>query len=169
MSNGAKLINLPNNHENQQGDDALLSRKQCPTESTHFGDGNRDTEQVDEIMDATWGEVFQACCVHNATGWGVIFIGACAALFFLYFFLVSIELIGSSAKVLGGCSAGGLFGNDPNPFAALVIGILATVLVQSSSTTTSITVSLVGAQALSVQTGIYMVMGANIGTSVTNT
>ncbi|KAL7518228.1 hypothetical protein ACHAWX_003075 [Stephanocyclus meneghinianus] len=169
MSNGAKLINLPNNHKNQQGDDALLSRKQCPTESTHFGDGNRDTEQVDEIMDATWGEVFHACCVHNAAGWGVIFIGACAVLFFLYFFLVSIELIGSSAKVLGGCSAGGLFGNDPNPFAALVIGILATVLVQSSSTTTSIMVSLVGAQALSVQTGIYMVMGANIGTSVTNT
>ncbi|KAL7522571.1 hypothetical protein ACHAWX_007295 [Stephanocyclus meneghinianus] len=120
-------------------------------------------------MDATWGEVFQACCVHNAAGWGIIFIGACAALFFLYFFLVSIELLGSSAKVLGGCSAGGLFGDNSNPFAALVIGILATVLVQSSSTTTSIIVSLAGADALTVQTGIYMVMGANIGTSVTNT
>jgi sodium-dependent phosphate cotransporter len=90
-------------------------------------------------------------------------------MFFLYFFLVSLELLGSSAKVLGGCSAGGLFGGQSNPVAALVIGVLATVLVQSSSTTTSIIVSLVGAQAFSVQTGIYMVMGANIGTSVTNT
>jgi sodium-dependent phosphate cotransporter len=87
----------------------------------------------------------------------------------LYFFLVSIELLGSAAKVIGGCSAGGLFGSITNPFAALVIGILATVLVQSSSTTTSIIVTLVGAEALSVKSGIYMVMGSNIGTSVTNT
>jgi sodium-dependent phosphate cotransporter len=50
-----------------------------------------------------------------------------------------------------------------------ISGMLATVLIQSSSTTTSIIVSLVGAQAISVQYGIYMVMGANIGTSVTNT
>lgn len=78
-------------------------------------------------------------------------------------------MLGSSAKVLGGCSAGGLFGDDTNPVGALVIGILATVLVQSSSTTTSIIVSLVGAGAVGVHTGIYMVMGANIGTSVTNT
>lgn len=81
---------------------------------------------------------------------------------FLYCFLVLIKLIGSSAKVLGGCSAGDLFGNDLNPFAVLVIGLLSTVLVQSSRTTTSIIVSLVGAQELSVQPGIYMVMGENI-------
>ncbi|EED90301.1 sodium phosphate cotransporter, partial [Thalassiosira pseudonana CCMP1335] len=87
----------------------------------------------------------------------------------LYFFLLSLELLGSSAKVLGGCSAGGLMGDNANPVAGLVIGELATALVQSSSTTTSIIVSLVGAGALSVQNGIYMVMGANIGTSVTNT
>jgi len=169
MSAEAKFIHSLTNPPPQAGADVLPSRKQRPTGSTHFGDGDWDTEQVDEIMDATWGEVFQACCVHNAAGWGVIFIGACVALFFLYFFLVSIELLGSAAKVIGGCSAGGLFGSITNPFAALVIGILATVLVQSSSTTTSIIVTLVGAEALSVQSGIYMVMGANIGTSVTNT
>jgi sodium-dependent phosphate cotransporter len=50
-----------------------------------------------------------------------------------------------------------------------MIGILATVLVQSSSTTTSIIISLVGADELSVNTAVFMVMGANIGTSVTNT
>ena len=73
------------------------------------------------------------------------------ALFFLYFFLISIELLGSAAKVLTGCSAGGLFGSEANPIAGLVIGMLVTVLIQSSSTTTSIIVSLVGAQAISVQ------------------
>jgi sodium-dependent phosphate cotransporter len=50
-----------------------------------------------------------------------------------------------------------------------MVGILATVLIQSSSSTTSIIVSLVGADSVSVKAGIYMVMGANIGTSVTNT
>eukprot|EP00985_Skeletonema_marinoi_P014140 scaffold7112_cov119-Skeletonema_marinoi.AAC.4 len=60
-------------------------------------------------------------------------------------------------------------GENVNPVAALVIGELATALVQSSSTTTSIIVSLVGSDAVSINTGIYMIMGANIGTSVTNT
>ncbi|KAL3924753.1 MAG: hypothetical protein SGILL_000848 [Bacillariaceae sp.] len=78
-------------------------------------------------------------------------------------------MLGTGAKVMGGCTAGSLFGDDTNPVAGLMIGILATVLLQSSSTTTSIIVSLVGAGSVSVRQGIYMVMGANIGTSVTNT
>jgi sodium-dependent phosphate cotransporter len=141
------------------------SRKDRPTGSTHFGDTDFADETVDEIGDATWGEVAKACCVHDAKGWGVIFVGTCAALFFLF----SLELLGNSAKVLGGCSAGGLLSDQTNPVAALVIGELATALVQSSSTTTSIVVTLVGAEAVSVRSGIYLIMGANIGTSVTNT
>jgi sodium-dependent phosphate cotransporter len=89
--------------------------------------------------------------------------------FFLYFFLFSLDLMGTSFKVLGGCTAGQLFGNINNPIAGLMIGILATVLVQSSSTSTSIVVALVGAGALSVQNAVPVIMGANIGTSVTNT
>lgn len=145
------------------------SRKERPTSSTHFGDTDFAEEEVTDIGDATWGEVAQACCVHDAVGWGKIFLGLCASLFFLYFFLFSLELLGNSAKVLGGCSAGGLLSSDTNPVAGLVIGELATALVQSSSTTTSIVVTLVGADAVSVKNGIYLIMGANIGTSVTNT
>merc|ERR1719474_1975356 len=48
-----------------------------------------------------------------------------------------------------------------------MIGVLVTVLVQSSSTSTSIIVGLVSAGA-PVKTAIPMIMGANIGTSVTN-
>jgi sodium-dependent phosphate cotransporter len=98
----------------------------------------------------------------------MIAIGALLVCFFLYFFLVGLELLGSGAKVMCGCTAGELFGDDTNPIAGLMIGILVTVLLQSSSTTTSIVVSLVGS-AVSVRQGIYMIMGANIGTSVTNT
>mmetsp|Transcript_20357 Transcript_20357/g.35806 ORF Transcript_20357/g.35806 Transcript_20357/m.35806 type:complete len:267 (-) Transcript_20357:237-1037(-) len=50
-----------------------------------------------------------------------------------------------------------------------MIGILVTCLLQSSSTTTSIIVTMVGAGAIDVRLAIYMVMGSNIGTSVTNT
>lgn len=145
------------------------SRAERPTGSTHFGDNDFADEEINEIGDATWAEVGQACCHHDAAGWGKIFIGACAALFFLYFFLFSLELLGNAAKVLGGCSAGGLLSEETNPVASLVIGELATALIQSSSTTTSIIVTLVGADAVSVNSGIYLIMGANIGTSVTNT
>ena len=128
-----------------------------------------DTDETPEMEDATWGEVFSTCCVHSPQEWGIIFLGICAVLFFLYFFLLGLDLLGNGAKVIGGCTAGALFGDQTNPVAGLMVGILATVLIQSSSSTTSIIVSLVGADSVSVKAGIYMVMGANIGTSVTNT
>jgi sodium-dependent phosphate cotransporter len=56
-----------------------------------------------------------------------------------------------------------------NPFVGLFIGILATSLVQSSSTVTSMTVSIVAGGGLNIAGAIPIVMGANIGTSVTNT
>jgi len=145
------------------------SRKERLTGSTHFGDKDFHDESPEEIGDATWGEVCRACCVHTPKEWGIIFVGLCVLCFFLYFFLLGLELLGSSAKVLGGCSAGTILGNETNPIAALMIGVLATVLLQSSSTTTSIIVGLVGGGAIATQQAIYMIMGANIGTTVTNT
>jgi len=94
------------------------------------------------------------------------FIGV---LFFLYFFLIALDLLGSAFKVIAGESAGDLFTSVSNPVAGLMVGILATVLVQSSSTTTSIIVTAVGANVLPIKTAIPMIFGANIGTSVTNT
>jgi sodium-dependent phosphate cotransporter len=144
----------------------IRSRKDRPTGSIHFGDGDFDV--TDEFGDATWNEVFQTCCCHSPSEWGVISVGIFFVCFFLYFFLFGLELLGTGAKVMSGCKAGELFGDDTNPIAGLMVGILATVLLQSSSTTTSIIVSLTGS-AISVKQGIYMIMGANIGTSVTNT
>ena len=90
-------------------------------------------------------------------------------LFNLYFFLVGLGLMGDSFKVLAGKSAGNLFQAADHPIAGLMVGILATVLVQSSSTSTSIVVGLVGSGVMPVRQAIYVIMGANIGTSVTNT
>lgn len=88
---------------------------------------------------------------------------------FLYLFLVSIALMGASMKMFGKGFAEALIANTSNPFVGLFIGILATSLIQSSSSTTSIVVGMVGCGALNVVNAIPIIMGANIGTSVTNT
>jgi len=122
----------------------------------------------DYDYDASWGEVWKACCTHSISEWRTIGVAVVAVMCLMYFFLLGLELLASGAKVMSGCKAGALFGDDTNPIAGLMIGILSTVLLQSSSTTTSIIVSLVGST-VNPQQGIYMVMGANIGTSLTNT
>ncbi|XP_052273872.1 sodium-dependent phosphate transport protein 2B-like [Dreissena polymorpha] len=91
----------------------------------------------------------------------------------LYIFVCSLSFLGDAFQLLGGKVAGKAFANNEilaNPVAGLMIGVLATVLLQSSSTTTSIIVSMVGSgELLTVSQAIPIVMGANIGTSVTNT
>jgi sodium-dependent phosphate cotransporter len=86
----------------------------------------------------------------------------------LYIFLFSIDLMGSSMKMFGKGFAEALIASTSNPFVGLFIGILSTSIIQSSSTTTSIVVGLVGSNAMTVANAIPIVMGANIGTSVTN-
>jgi sodium-dependent phosphate cotransporter len=88
---------------------------------------------------------------------------------FLYLFLFSINLMGASLKLFGAGFAESLIAGTSNPLAGLVIGVLATSLIQSSSATTSIVVALVAGDALTVANALPIVMGANIGTSVTNT
>ena len=87
----------------------------------------------------------------------------------LYGFLVSIGLMGGAFKLFGKDLARQLVETTSNPLVGLFAGILATTLVQSSSTTTSIAVGMVAGGALTIEGAIPVVMGANIGTSVTNT
>jgi sodium-dependent phosphate cotransporter len=87
----------------------------------------------------------------------------------LYLFLLGIKLLGHSFKLFGGDFARTMITMTDNPFAGLLIGIVATSLIQSSSTTTSIVVGLVAGGVLTLQNAIPIVMGANIGTTITNT
>ncbi|NXS39599.1 NPT2A protein, partial [Balaeniceps rex] len=116
---------------------------------------------------------------------------------FLYLFVCSLDVLSSAFQLAGGrvagapgvlvaptmpapCRsrslagkvAGDIFKDNAilsNPVAGLVVGILVTVLVQSSSTSTSIIVSMVSSGLLEVRSAIPIIMGSNIGTSVTNT
>jgi solute carrier family 34 (sodium-dependent phosphate cotransporter) len=87
----------------------------------------------------------------------------------LYAFLVGVGLLESGISALGEGFAAGLLENVANPVSGLFAGILFTVLVQSSSVSTSTIVGLVGAGTLPVSLAVPMIMGANIGTTVTNT
>ncbi|HKJ55256.1 MAG TPA: Na/Pi symporter [Nitriliruptoraceae bacterium] len=87
----------------------------------------------------------------------------------LYGFLVGVSLLESGIETFGSGFQDGLIESVSNPIAGLCAGILTTVLVQSSSVSTATIVGLVGAGTLSVEAAVPMVMGANIGTTVTNT
>ena len=86
----------------------------------------------------------------------------------IYGLLVAVSVVGSGFKMVVGGNAAELFNFANNAFLALIAGTLATALVQSSSTVTSIIVGLV-AGGLPVHMAIPMIMGANIGTTITNT
>jgi len=98
-----------------------------------------------------------------------LFVRILGLLALLFLFLVSIKLLESGIKVLGSDYTDNLFEGVSNPIAGLAAGILATVLVQSSSVSTATIVALVGSGSLSVELAVPMIMGANIGTTITNT
>ena len=54
-----------------------------------------------------------------------------------------------------------------SPFLGVLVGILVTALIQSSSGTSVITIGLVGAGLLTLRQAIGIIMGANIGTTIT--
>jgi sodium-dependent phosphate cotransporter len=87
----------------------------------------------------------------------------------IYIFLVGVGLLEGGIKVMGADTQAQLFEGVNNPLAGLFVGILGTVLVQSSSASTSVIVGLVASGALGVDAAVPMIMGANIGTTVTNT
>lgn len=91
-----------------------------------------------------------------------------AVLALIYLLICAVDLIGGGFKIATGGHAKELFAFATNPFMGLIIGTVATALIQSSSTVTSIIVGLV-AGGLPVATAVPMVMGANIGTTITNT
>ncbi|XP_008574723.1 PREDICTED: sodium-dependent phosphate transport protein 2C [Galeopterus variegatus] len=109
----------------------------------------------------------------SMAGWVVIsFLKAWGLLGSLYFFICSLDTLSSAFQLLGSRVTGNIFKDNvvlSNPVAGLVIGVLVTVLVQSSSTSSSIVVSMVASKLLTVQASVPIIMGVNVGTSITST
>lgn len=113
-----------------------------PTDSLHLGGRRRNTP--------TWLRVIIVVAL-------------------LYAFLVGVGLLEAGIAALGEGFRQGLLEQVAHPLSGLFAGILATVLVQSSSVSTATIVGLVGAGTLTIPAAVPMIMGANIGTTVTNT
>ena len=94
-----------------------------------------------------------------------------AVVFLLFVFLIGVKGLGEGFELIGADLIQRFFAATENPFIGLIVGLLATTLVQSSSVTTSMIVGLVAApdNPLPLANAIPMVMGANIGTTVTAT
>lgn len=86
----------------------------------------------------------------------------------VYFLLVAVSIISDGFNIATAGHAVQLFEFASNPMIALIIGIVATASIQSSSTVTSIIVGLV-AGGMPLGVAIPMIMGANVGTSLTST
>lgn len=86
----------------------------------------------------------------------------------VYIIIVAVELVSRGFRTATADQAEEIFAFATNPFLGLIVGTLASALTQSSSAVTSITVGLVGG-GLPVATAVPIIMGANVGTSLTST
>lgn len=87
----------------------------------------------------------------------------------MYCFFVSIELMGVSLQLFGSGFAEQLIRTTANPLIGLFIGLLTTSIIQSSSVTTAMVVALVAGGVVPIANAIPIVLGANLGTTITNT
>lgn len=84
-------------------------------------------------------------------------------------FLFAVDLMGASLTRLGSGLSEAILLATSNPFNGLFIGLLVTALLQSSSTTTALVVAFVASRLITVEAALPIIMGANIGTTITST
>lgn len=97
------------------------------------------------------------------------FLSITAMLGGLAFFLFGMNILGSGLeKLAGGKMEVALEKLTNNLFKSLLLGIVVTGAIQSSSATTVIVVGLVNAGILKLHNAIGVIMGANIGTTITS-
>lgn len=84
-------------------------------------------------------------------------------------FVFALDLMVSSLQHIGKSAAETIIQATSNPFTALFIGLLITAMIQSSSTTTAMVVALVASNSITIQSAIPIIMGANVGTTITST
>nr|WP_262895945.1 Na/Pi symporter [Marivirga aurantiaca] len=87
----------------------------------------------------------------------------------IFLFLFSIDFIGHSFKLLNRDIVDSILTLTSNPFIGLFIGLLITAVIQSSSTSTAMIVAVVASGSIGLSEAIPMIMGANIGTTLTST
>lgn len=90
-------------------------------------------------------------------------------LFLVLAFILALQLLILAFNLMGKEQVQQILVATSNPFIGLFIGLLATAIIQSSSTITTLTVAAVAANTLTLESAVFLIMGANIGTTVTST
>jgi solute carrier family 34 (sodium-dependent phosphate cotransporter) len=101
--------------------------------------------------------------------WQIIFKNTAYILAALFIFLFALDLMISSLQNLGKTAAETILLATSNPFTGLFIGLLVTAIIQSSSATTSMVVALVASGSITLPGAVPIIMGANVGTTITST
>src|SRR6516162_4454290 len=96
-------------------------------------------------------------------------LGWCGTAGLIYLLICAVSIISRGFAGLGSDAAHSMFAFAANPWVGLSVGVLGTVLIQSSTTTTALAVTAVGAGALPIRGAIPIIIGANLGTTVTPT
>ena len=96
-------------------------------------------------------------------------LGWCGTAGLIYLLICAVSIISRGFAGLGSEAAHTMFAFAANPWVGLFVGVLGTVLIQSSTTTTAIAVTAVGSGALPIRGAIPIILGANVGTTVTTT
>lgn len=90
-------------------------------------------------------------------------------IFALFLFIFAIDLLTVAMGRINSGIALDFLQATKNPFISLFIGLLVTALIQSSSTVTASVVAIVASGNLTLQQAVPLVLGANIGTTLTST
>lgn len=90
-------------------------------------------------------------------------------IFALFFFLFAIKLLVASLGNFSQVLQNNFLDTTLDPFVGLFIGLLTTAIIQSSSTTSTMTVAMVATGTLTIQESVPIILGANIGTTLTST
>ncbi|KAF1779046.1 Sodium-dependent phosphate transporter NptA-like [Phytophthora cactorum] len=133
---------------------------QTPGVEDRLSDISKDPQE-DDVEEESYHKKAPA----ERIAWGIFY--TIASLAALYFFMVAVKFIGDGFTLALGCDTKGAFDFANNPVAGLMIGTVATALLHSSGTVTSIVVALVGSGGMTIRQGVYVIMGANVGTCVT--
>ncbi|KAG6951200.1 hypothetical protein JG688_00013831 [Phytophthora aleatoria] len=133
---------------------------QTPGVEDRLSDISKDPQE-DDVEEESYHKKAPA----ERIAWGIFY--TIASLAALYFFMVAVKFIRDGFTLALGCDTKGAFDFANNPVAGLMIGTVATALLHSSGTVTSIVVALVGSGGMTIRQGVYVIMGANVGTCVT--
>lgn len=102
-------------------------------------------------------------------GWKIVLRNTAYIVAALLIFLFTLDLMIASLQHLGKDAADVVILATSNPFTGLFIGLLVTALIQSSSATTSMAVALVASGSITLEGAVPIIMGANVGTTITST